>query len=160
MPNYLRSMPNFREAFLWHNSSASTKSTLGPAMNLEHRICILLLLSAKWRNITFLSPKHHTPWRCALEKEGLSSYHISPLRILNKVMIKYFDLIIRHFSFYDLVLRLWRLDPAEIFVALLLHLRFITIKFAKNIDTLKSQNENFCRKTFCILGSNKNFAEH
>ena len=95
-----------------------------------------------------------------MEKEGLTLYHISPLRILNKVMIKYFDLIIRHFSFYDLVLRLWRLDPAEIFVALLLHLRFITIKFAKNIDTLKSQNENFCRKTFCILGNNKNFAEH
>ena len=32
--------------------------------------------------ISRISTRNHTPWRCVLEKEGLTPYHISPLRIL------------------------------------------------------------------------------
>ena len=32
--------------------------------------------------ISRISTRNHTPWRCALEKEGLTPYHIPPLRIL------------------------------------------------------------------------------
>ena len=34
--------------------------------------------------ISRISTRNHTPWRCALEKEGLTPYHFSPLRILYK----------------------------------------------------------------------------
>ena len=37
--------------------------------------------SSTTKLISRISPRNHTSWRCALEKEGLTLYHITPLGI-------------------------------------------------------------------------------